>query len=372
MGVGARASSRCSPRRRAPGAASLPRGHQRVPRDEGVCRSPSFDMRISQLTITKPDGLTAAKNPVVAGILSDDVTPNLPECNLLGNGTFSWLLSFDLANSKLRTGTATFNAGPNLPYSFSAGSVPGGLGVDFPLAPGYSGTWCLTRMGASFSRSGAGRPSRSCSSEQEYVLLPLVNVAVAGHVSPEHNCIGAYDVASLDPANSCLPSTFKNDGSIAALIPLAAADEAAILSLKQSMCVLLTGAERRRSHPDALSQGSRDRHHHGAGRRVPRDGRTGDPGLRRRPLLQVRLRGERRRRHELSRSFGARSPPKEPGLKNPTRSLRSCPRAAGSPELVSAGRRSRRSGRRLLRCRGFRGGPPDRPDWHDPTSRTAP
>jgi len=203
--------------------------------------SPSFDMRISQLTITKPDGLTEAKNPVVAGILSDDVTPNLPECNLLGNGTFSWLLSFDLANSKLRTGTATFNAGPNLPYSFSAGSVPGGLGVDFPLAPAILNL-VLDADGCQFQSIGGGTTIQIfLSSEQEYVLLPLVSVAVAGHVSPEHNCIGAYDVASLDPANSCLPPTFKNDGSIAALIPLAAADEAAILSLKQSMCVLLTG-----------------------------------------------------------------------------------------------------------------------------------
>jgi len=205
--------------------------------------SPSFDMRIAQLTITKPDALTAAKNPVVAGILAKGVTPGLPECNLDGGGTFSWLLSFDLASTKLRTGTALFAESPALSYTFSAGSVPGGLGTSLPVDPAILNL-VFDADGCQFQSVGGGTTIQIfLSGTAESVLLPLVNLAVAGHVSPEHNCIGTYDAAALDPASQCLPPAFTNDGSIAALIPLAAADEAAIQSLKKTVCAQLVGQD---------------------------------------------------------------------------------------------------------------------------------
>ncbi len=203
--------------------------------------SPSFDMRIAQLTISKPDAFTAAKNPVVAGVLGKGVTPGLPDCNLNGNGTFSWLLSFDLASTKLRTGTALFADSPALSYTFSAGSVPGGLGTNLPVDPAILNL-VFDADGCQFQSVGGGTTIQIfLSGAADSVLLPLVSLAVAGQVSPEHNCIGAYDAAALDPGNQCLPPTFTNAGSIAALIPLAAADEAAVQSLKQTLCVLLTG-----------------------------------------------------------------------------------------------------------------------------------
>lgn len=201
----------------------------------------SFDMRISQLAITKPDALTAAKNPVVAGILADSVAPDLVDCYLTGSGTFSWLLSFDLANGKLRTGTAQFNNSPSTSYAFGVGSVPGGAGVDFPVDPATLNV-VLDASGCQFQSSGGGTTIQIFLSDaSNYVLLPLMNLAVAGQVSPEHNCIGSYNAAALDPANQCLPEEFTNGGSIAAVLPLAAADQVAITSLKQSLCVLLTG-----------------------------------------------------------------------------------------------------------------------------------
>src|SRR5262245_27760129 len=62
-----------------------------------------FGMRMAQLTITTPSVLATGS---IAELVALGVRMDWPECYLNGNGTFSWLLEFDTATGKFRTGGA--------------------------------------------------------------------------------------------------------------------------------------------------------------------------------------------------------------------------------------------------------------------------
>ena len=66
-----------------------------------VCGSPTYMLRIAQLTMTKPAALTVG---IVSSIVASSVMMNLNQCNLAGNGTWSWLLQMDEAAGTLTTG----------------------------------------------------------------------------------------------------------------------------------------------------------------------------------------------------------------------------------------------------------------------------
>lgn len=201
--------------------------------------SMKFGLRMSQLTISKPDALTAGKNPVVAGIISKGVIMNLPDCNLNGNGTFSWLLEFDLAAGKLKTGGAYPVDDPTAGYCFVnadlSGTTVAPLTVD--AKPGADGKF-------SVEVGGDVVVPIFLTSKDDYVLLPLSNAKIINAtVSTDQNCIGTYDAASLDPAAMCLPPAFTNAASLDAYVTLENADTVPIASLKKTLCALLTGED---------------------------------------------------------------------------------------------------------------------------------
>lgn len=201
--------------------------------------SMKFGLRMSQLTISKPDALTAGKNPVVAGIISKGVTMNLPDCNLNGNGTFSWLLEFDLAAGKLKTGGAYPVDDPTAGYCFVnadlSGTTVAPLVVD--ATPDADGKF-------SVEVGGDVVVPIFLTSKEDYVLLPLSNAKMINvTLSTDQNCIGTYDAASLDPAAMCLPPAFTNSATLDAYVTLENADAVPIASLKKTLCALLTGED---------------------------------------------------------------------------------------------------------------------------------
>ena len=196
----------------------------------------TYGLRMSQLTINKPDELTAAKNPVVAGIIAKGVTMNLPDCNLNGGGTFSWLLQFDSATGKLKTGGATIQDDPTAGYCFVNGML--GATAVAPLTvdatPDADGKF-------SVAVGGNVVVPIFLTDENNYVLLPLSNAKIINAtLSADHNCIGKYNADKLDPANQCLPPEFTNAASLDAFITLEDADTVPIESLGKSLCALLT------------------------------------------------------------------------------------------------------------------------------------
>lgn len=198
----------------------------------------TWGLRMSQLTINKPDELTAAKNPVVAGIIGKGVTMNLPDCNLNGGGTFSWLLQFDSATGKLKTGGALIQDDPTAGYCFVNGKLAGSDKDIAPLtidaAPDADGKFSVTVGGNVIVPI-------FLTDVTNYVLLPLSNAKIINAtLSADHNCIGKYNAADLDPANSCLPPEFTNSASLDAYITLEDADTVPVESLKKTLCALLT------------------------------------------------------------------------------------------------------------------------------------
>ncbi len=200
----------------------------------------SYALRMSQLAIEKPAALA---NPLVVGLIDTGVTMNLEDCFLTGTGTFSWLLQFDSASGKLKTGGAKPVTDPTAGYCFVnetlAGTPVAPLEVD--AKPDASGKFSVTVGGdvivpIFLSDDPAGA-----------LLLPLRQAKIIDAVlSADRNCIGKYNSDKLDPADSCEPggdvARFENGASLDAYITLEDADAVKISALSdQSLCVLLTG-----------------------------------------------------------------------------------------------------------------------------------
>lgn len=197
----------------------------------------TYGLRMVQLTLEKP---TALASPVVASLIESGVTMNLKDCNLSGEGTFSWLLQFDTATGMLKTGGAEPASDPTAGYCFVNKDL-GGIPVkplEVAAKPDASGKFNVDMGGDVVVPIFLGDTS-------SFVLLPLKAAKLLnGTVSSDQNCIGKYNADKLDPADSCEPSgdvTRYTDGAtLDAHITLEDADSVIISSLGQSLCVLLT------------------------------------------------------------------------------------------------------------------------------------
>ncbi|HZF56038.1 MAG TPA: hypothetical protein VE093_45805 [Polyangiaceae bacterium] len=195
-------------------------------------------LRMSQITITKPTVL--APGSIVGNLVANGVQMNLDKCNLTGGGTFSWLLQFDTASSKVVTGGAKPVSDPFGGYCF-VNQILGGIQIapveaDAPIA------------GGAFSADVGNItvPIFLDAAASTFVLMPLKQGKITGTLSGDNNCIGKYNADKLDPANACLaepPETlqFENAGTLEGFITLEDADSVIIENLKQSLCVLLSG-----------------------------------------------------------------------------------------------------------------------------------
>ncbi len=197
-----------------------------------------FGLRMAQLTLEKPAALT---NPVVAGLIETGVTMNLKDCNLTGDGTFSWLLEFDTAAGTLKTGGAKPADDPTAGYCFvneTLGTTPvAPLTVDAAL--GADGKFSVEVGGDVVVPIFLGGTA-------DFVLLPLRDAKIINAtVSSDQNCMGSYNADTLLVEDSCEPAgdvtRYTNAATLDAYITLEDADAVVISSLKQSLCVLLTG-----------------------------------------------------------------------------------------------------------------------------------
>lgn len=202
-----------------------------------------FGLRMAQLTVTKPDVLAVG---YIARLVAEGLTMNLPVCNLNGTGTFSWLLEFDTATGKLRTGGAMPTSDPLAGYCFanmSAGEFEiAPKELDAPLTDGaWSGAADILNVPI-FLDTGAGDAAA------EPIVLPMHEVQLTdAKVSADNNCIGRYNREGLDPTEACLPGpdgdppAFINGGKLTAFITLEEVDRVIIPGIEQSLCVVLSG-----------------------------------------------------------------------------------------------------------------------------------
>ena len=83
------------------------------------------------------------------------------------------------------------------------------------------------------------------SAATQVILLPLRSLHLQGAVNGKHDCIGRYNAAGLDPANSCLPDQahpdFVSGAQADGFTLLEDADKVVIGALNETLCALLTG-----------------------------------------------------------------------------------------------------------------------------------
>jgi hypothetical protein len=202
-------------------------------------------LRVSQVTVAKPNAF--APPALQNAVITQAVTPNLPDCNLEGSGYLSWLVGFDEANQQGIIGAARPVADPTMGYQFidemlTAGSVP------FLVQP--------ATVPASIDGNGnitadviasVTIPIFLDAAGTNYILVPLHEVRLLQtKISADRNCIGSHNAAGLEPP-LCLPdadkgiTSFIDGGEVDGYILLEEADDIIIdaFGIQRSLCVIL-------------------------------------------------------------------------------------------------------------------------------------
>lgn len=221
-----------------------------------------YALRMSQLVVTTPKVLAEG---LVAGIVGEGVTLDREACYLTGGGTFNWLLEFDTATGKLRTGGAKPELDPTKGYCFVEETIAG-----VPVAP-IEFDAAVDPATGSFSASGAIAKVHvpiylDIEAQGEPVLLPLSQARMFnGTISGDRNCIGRFDVAGLTAYNNlCFPDpdngvyTFENGAELDGFVTLEEADGVIVDVLNQSLCVVLSGDPDMYGTTDAVKKCTRD------------------------------------------------------------------------------------------------------------------
>jgi hypothetical protein len=204
--------------------------------------APSFGLRMAHLTMTAPAALTTG---VVQSVFSGGVMPRAQECFLNGSATFNWLLGFDTVAGTLVTGAAKPVTDPTLGYTFVNGPVVVN-GVSFAVAPVTLTAPVDATCGVTSSTGDVILPFyNDTAGSLVATLFPLRGLHfINTQVTPDHNCIGAYDTAGLQASNSCQPDAthpgFIDGGRFEAYIVLETADTVLVSPLQETLCALLT------------------------------------------------------------------------------------------------------------------------------------
>ena len=203
-----------------------------------------FTLRMADLTLTAPPPLTTG---LVSTVVKGGVTINLPECNLAGGGTFSWLLQFDTKTGKLKAGGAKPTKTPADGYSFVDETVMG-----FKIAPFETDAPITGGKFAMATGADLTVPIYIDAEATQVVLLPLHSAKLSGTISADNNCIGKYNSKGLQPGDNCaatkdIPAYVgadgkaDSDGTLDGFITLEEADTVEVDAIKQSLCVILSG-----------------------------------------------------------------------------------------------------------------------------------
>lgn len=201
----------------------------------------TVDMRMRRLNIVAPPRLAI---PIVRNVVIDkSITLKAPECGENGDGSFTWLLRFDMTKNTLTTGGAPPSADPfNTGYCFINNNVAGNN-----IAPV---TVPLKKVGTKYEADPIEKinvPIFVYGDLNNVILLPLSKVTIKDmEVSTDGNCIGTFNHGALsaaceDDAASCVK--WNTAAALGGFITLEEADTVEVDPLGgQTLCVLLTGA----------------------------------------------------------------------------------------------------------------------------------
>lgn len=201
---------------------------------------PTFALRMSQLDITKPAGLTKM---LIKGVVAGAVEINLDKCNLAGSGTFNLLMAFDTAAKKLTVGGAHPLMDPTKGYTFVNQMIQGlTVGpITTPITLDGAGKFAPTGGVDIVLPIYLGIADKDPS-----VLLPLHKATIVGTLSADQNCIGKYNADKLDAKAGCAgtdtnPAFDTSQADLSGYMTLEEADSVVVSTIGQSLCVLISG-----------------------------------------------------------------------------------------------------------------------------------
>jgi hypothetical protein len=202
------------------------------------------DFRLRKLNVTAPPRL--ALQFIQAAVIDQGINlKNL--CGEGGDGSFNWLLRFDMKNNQLTTGGAPNSSDPfHVGYCFANETV-GALSV-MPVTAtlrSNGGVWATDTIPKIFvpiyDPENGGVP----------IILPLAGARLQGvTISPDGNCIGSYNpdgVSSPTPGTStcidqapALCERWHTAGSLGGYITLQEAEQVYVRQEQETLCALLT------------------------------------------------------------------------------------------------------------------------------------
>jgi hypothetical protein len=204
---------------------------------ETYAGAPQFALRVTQVTPSAPHALSTG---VGKSGLENALGAPPPACDVK-SGMQGWALRFDQAAGTVIFGgvQASFAAEPV--FSFLDQTLPSG-GGSVHFAPLTLSASIDASCGFTSASGDIDLPLFLQEASPIYLPLRALRIHDAA-VSPDHNCIGAYNAQTLDTGNGCLPTAespaFTNGATMEAFIPLEAADQVMVTILQRSLCAFL-------------------------------------------------------------------------------------------------------------------------------------
>jgi hypothetical protein len=208
--------------------------------------SDKTQLRITQHQVAKP--ATLAKPYVQDVVITKKSALAQPECNQYGLAQFNLLLEIDSAAKKL-------TLGGGVPQLLIGDPKDGTCWADFvdptsqlevkPITVDYT-----EAAGGSLEAKIADFVMpiylEDKTNLDSYVLVPLHQMTVTAKLSPDKNCIGRYahdDATRLDESCAAAEDQFawENGGRYEGYITVEEADDVMVVSLGQTLCVVLSG-----------------------------------------------------------------------------------------------------------------------------------
>lgn len=203
-------------------------------------------LRVSSHQVASP--LALAQPFVQDSVISKKSALKEPECNINGAGQFNLLMSIDKTAKELTLGGGVPQelVGPAKEGTCWASftDTVSNIEVKPVTAPYTESDGTLTADFASFVMPIYLEDKVSTNGDT-YVLVPLHEMTFTAKLSADQNCVGHYAAETLDPGFSCQPAqgefSWVPDGRYEGYITVEEADDVMVVSLGQSLCVVLTG-----------------------------------------------------------------------------------------------------------------------------------
>jgi hypothetical protein len=195
------------------------------------------DLRFRRLNIAAPASL--ASSVIQNTIVNSNLDLEARSCGERGTGLFTWLMRVDRKAGTLLTGGAPPSSDPfGQGFCFARFELNGTTVQPFASRIELAGGTFRT-----MERADVNIPIFTSEQLSSAIVLPIRGARIEGvTLSPDGNCIGAFNAAALDPAcaeDRDLCPKWTTAGALGGYITLEEADGIRIEAINKSLCAYL-------------------------------------------------------------------------------------------------------------------------------------